>query len=113
MNWIVAVNLVANSTLTVAFGAFLMFLFGRENSLMHKMGKCNTLFVKAVLSVCASGALYNALTISAPPLPEVVTNIALALLFAWTSWFHYKMYVKPWRAETAKKAVKKARKTKK
>lgn len=113
MNWIVAVNLVANCTLTVAFGAFLVFLFGRENSLMHKIKSCNTVFVKAALSLCASGALYNVLTLSEPPFSEVVMNTGLAMLFVWAAWFHYLRFVKPWKAETAKKSVKKTRKTKK
>ena len=113
MNWIVAVNLVANCTLTVAFGAFLVFLFGRENSLMYKMKSCNTVFVKAALSLCASGAMYSVLTLSEPPLSEVIMNTGLAMLFVWAACFHYLRFVKPLKEEPAKKSVKKTRKTKK
>jgi hypothetical protein len=113
MSLMVAVNLAANCILTVAFGAFLVFLFGRENSLMHKMKSCNTVFVKGALSVCASGALYSVLTLSDPPLSELVLNIGLAMLFVWAAWFHYLRFVKPLKEETAKKSVKKTRKTKK
>jgi len=107
MSFVMLVNLLANCVLTVAFGAFLIFLFGRENSLIHKMKACNTIFVKIALSMCASGSLYNVLTLSDPPLSELVLNVGIAMLFAWSAWFHYWKFVKPLKSK--KVVVKKKR----
>jgi hypothetical protein len=106
MNWTVGVNLVANCVLTVSFGAFLIFLFGRENSLIHKMKSFNVAFVKVAMGVCASGALYNVLTLSEPPISEVVMNTGLAMLFLWAAWFHYCKFVKPLKEKPAEKTGK-------
>lgn len=110
MNWIVAINMVANCILTVSFGAFLVFLFGRENSLIHKLKNYNMAFVKVAMGVCASGSLYNVLTLSEPPISEMVMNIGLAMLFLWAAWFHYCRFVKPLKAEPVKTSFKKNKK---
>jgi hypothetical protein len=107
MSLVAGLNLVSNCVLTVAFGAFLIFLFGRENSLVHRMRPFNTMFVKFALSLCASGSLYNVLTLSEPPVSEMVLNLGLAMLFAWSACFHYMKFVKPLKSK--KVVVKKKR----
>lgn len=99
MSWITWVNLAANCVLTVGFGAFLIFLFGRENSMMHRLKGYHLCLVKVALSVCASGSLFNVLTLSSPPGSEVVMNMGLAMMFSWAAWFHYWKFVKPLRGK--------------
>ena len=88
-------NMVINGVLTLGFSAFLVFLFGRENSLIHKLGKANTAFVKIILSMCAAGALYNVVIAHEPEPSELILNGSIAALFCWASVFHYCRFVKP------------------
>jgi len=97
MSLAIIINAVSNLVLTVGFCAFLIFLFGRENSFIHKLKGLNTIFVKVSLSVCTAGALYNLLTLSNPPVSEIVLNFGLAMLFSWAAWFHYWRFVRPLR----------------
>jgi hypothetical protein len=105
MNWLNIVNVIASAILALSTGAFLIFLFGRENSLMHKLGVKNALSVKVGLSLCASGALYNVITLSNPPASEVLVNFGFAFLFCWAAVFHYNRFVKPLVVKSAKRAV--------
>jgi hypothetical protein len=108
------INFVASLTLTGVLGAFLVFLFGRDNSFVYKLPGYKTLALKAGLAMCTMGALWNAVTMSNPPASEVLLNSGLAVLFAWATWFHYGRFVKPWREEQTapKPAVKGKRSTK-
>lgn len=99
MNWILIINLISNVVLTVSFAAFLIFLFGRENSLIHKLNGISTIGVKVGLSICTAGALYNVLTFSSPPISEVILNVGMAFVFCWAAWFHYQRFVNPSRTK--------------
>lgn len=103
MNVISVINAVVNGVMALGFSAFLVFLFGRENSLIHKLGKINVIFVKIILSMCASGALYNACILHEPAPSELLLNAGVAALFCWASVFHYMRFVKPIEKKTAKK----------
>lgn len=109
MNGILIVNLISNIILTISFTAFLIFLFGRENSLIHKLKSINTIAVKLGLSICTAGALYNVLTLSCPPVSEVILNVGMAFVFCWAAWFHYRRFVSPVKA-TKNKVVRKKKK---
>lgn len=109
MSWIVAMNVAANCVLTVGFGAFLIFLFGRENSMMHRLKGYHSWFVKLALSICGAGSLYNVLTLSDPPVSELMLNTGLAMLFSWASWFHYRQFVVPGKGRGGGRRRKKAK----
>lgn len=108
-NWTMIVNVAANCVLTVGFGAFLIFLFGRENSMIHRLKGYHSWFVKCALGLCGAGALYNVLTVSDPPVSEVVMNTGLALLFSWAAWFHYMAFVVAGKAKGGGRRRKKAK----
>lgn len=93
-NTIVWINLASNAVLTVAFSAFLIFLFGRDNSLLYRMNGYHTFFVRVGLSVCAAGSLLNVLTMSNPPVTEVILNVGLAMVMLWAAVFHYLRFVR-------------------
>lgn len=106
------INFAASLTLTGVLGAFLVFLFGRDNSFVYKLPGYKTLALKAGLAMCTMGALLNAVTLSNPPWSEVLLNGGLAVLFAWATWFHYSRFVKPWQDEqTALKPAAKGKRT--
>jgi len=107
MDWLMQnklwLNFACNSIMTISFLSFLLFVFGRSNSIVHKFSLPKSLALKAGLSLCATGSLYNAITFSDPPLSEVVLNSGLAVLFTWASLFHHERFVTPVRPKNAKK----------
>jgi hypothetical protein len=107
MNWTLLINMVASAAMVVGFTAFLIFLFGRQNSLIHRLGGMHAGFVKVALSACAAGALLNLLTLSEPPPSEMLLNIGIALLFVWAAWFHWTRFVRG-GARVEQKAAKRA-----
>lgn len=110
-NTIVWINLASNAVLTGAFSAFLIFLFGRDNSLVYRMQGYHTLFLRVGLCACAAGSLLNVLTLSSPPVTEVILNAGLAMVMLWAAVFHYLRFVRAARpvvrpaAKTARKKI--------
>lgn len=88
-----AINFVSSLVLSGAFTAFLIFVFGRQESKINQLPFLGILIPKIALAFCTAGALMNALTFSNPPWSEVVLNGGLALLFTWAAWFHWKFFV--------------------
>ena len=107
MDWLmenkVWLNFVSNAVLTMSFASFIIFVFGRQNSIIHKFSLPKSLALKTGLSICTVGALYNTLTFSDPPLSEVILNTGLATLFTWVSLFHHDRFVKAPSIKVAKK----------
>ena len=107
MDWLmenkVWLNLASNAVLTMSFASFIIFVFGRNNSIIHKFSLPKSLALKTGLSLCTIGALYNALTFSDPPLSEVILNTGLATLFTWAALFHHERFVKNSSVKVAKK----------
>ena len=99
------INFAASVGLTGLMAAFLIFLFGRDNSFVYKLPGYKTLALKAGLAMCTAGALLNAVTMSNPPWSEVLLNAGLATLFGWATWFHYGRFVQPWREQEAAKRL--------
>jgi hypothetical protein len=99
------INFAASVGLTGLMAAFLIFLFGRDNSFVYKLPGYKTLALKAGLAMCTAGALLNAVTLSNPSWSEVVLNTGLCTLFGWATWFHYGRFVQPWREQEAAKRL--------
>ena len=99
------INFAASVGLTGLMAAFLIFLFGRDNSFVYKLPGYQTLALKAGLAMCTAGALLNAVTMSNPPWSEVLLNTGLATLFGWATWFHYGRFVQPWQEQEAAKRL--------
>lgn len=104
-------NFAASIGMTLSLGSFLIFVFGRDNSLAHRLPAYKTWMLKTGLSMCSAGALLNAVTFSNPGWSEVLLNGGLCVVFAWAAWFHYNRFVKPWQKD--EKGSKKKAKTKK
>jgi len=93
------IDLVANMSLTALMMLYMICVFGRDNSFVYKLPRCKTLALKAVMSLCAAGALANTLTSAVPTWGEVILHTGLATLFGLAAGFNYGQCVKPWRAE--------------
>lgn len=94
MIWI---NLIANAILTIAFTMFMIFVFGRKNSKIYSLPWYKTIAVKAGLAICTAASFMNCLTLSNPPISEIMLNMGLAMMFTWAAWFHYRNFVLPYK----------------
>ena len=102
-------NFIANIILTIAFTMFVLFVFGRSNSRIYDLPWYKTIAVKIGLCLCTMGAMLNALTMSNPPISEIILNTGLAVMFTRAAWFHYRTFVIPYRNKS--EAVSVAKKT--
>jgi hypothetical protein len=102
-NFKMPLNFFANMLLSFSFAAFIIFLFGRQNSKIYKLPWYKTISVKIGLATCTCAALVNTFTFSNPEWSEVLLNVGLAILFCWAAWFHYKTFVIPYKKNLHKK----------
>ena len=90
MNPITAINLVCNGVLTASMAGFYIILF-RSESVVHRWPLVGHWLLKCGLVLSGSGALFNCLILSTPPISEVVLNAGQASLFAWAVYFHQNL----------------------
>lgn len=88
------INLVANMLIVFGMTFFIIGVFGRRSDTIEKLPWVERVFLKVALSATASGALFNMLTASTPNVSEIILNFGMGLLFTWTSFFHWKYFVK-------------------
>lgn len=90
MNPITIVNAVASAILTAGVSAFMVMLY-RSDGVVRRWPMTGSLLLRLSLTLTASGALFNCLTLSTPPPSEVMLNCGLAGVFAWAAVFHAKL----------------------
>lgn len=116
-------NFASNIILFIAFTSFVIFVFGRTNSKIHKLSWYKVAALKIGLAFVTCASLLNAFTLSNPHWSEVFLNIGLAILMIWAAVFHYFEFVIPYKNNAVtkqeivpdrpvtKKVAKKTRKT--
>jgi hypothetical protein len=67
-------------------------LYGNSSSVVHKWPLIHHWSLRVGLSAFVAGAFLNALTLSNPPVTEVLMNVGLALIFIWAVIFHYRKF---------------------
>jgi hypothetical protein len=87
-------NLIANMMITFGMTFFIIGVFGRKSQTIEKLPLLEKIFLRVALSATAAGSLFNLLTASTPNISEIIMNIGMGLLFTWTSFFHWKYFVK-------------------
>ena len=87
MSAITSINLLCNGVLTASMVCFYVLLF-RSESVVHKWPLIGHWSLKFGLVLSGSGALLNCLTLSTPPVSEVLLNAGQASLFSWAVYFH-------------------------
>ena len=90
MNPITIVNAVASAILTAGVSAFMVMLY-RSDGVVRRWPMTGSIVLRLSLTLTASGALFNCLTLSTPPPSEVMLNCGLAGVFAWAAAFHAKL----------------------
>ena len=89
----IIVNSICNLTIFTSMLAFIIFCFGRPDSLIYRYGSAQAHCLKFGLVTISLGSLANILTLSNPPFSEIILNIGLAALFAWAAAFHYLVFI--------------------
>lgn len=88
------INLFASLLITLGMTFFIIGVFGRKSESIEKLTVLERLLLRVSLCATAAGALYNLLSLSTPPVSELVLNSGMGLLFTWAAWFHWKYFVK-------------------
>lgn len=78
----------------VGLSAFIVFLYGRENSIVHTWSRWRSGVLKAALALVTGGHLLAAFSDRPAPVGEVLLNGGLALLWAWAAVFHHARFVR-------------------
>lgn len=88
----ILINEVANFLMCVSVTMFYVYLYGDKSKVVHRWSFVGHWTLKLGLIGIIIGSALNVLTLSDPPLTEVVLNAGLALTFVWAYLFHRKMF---------------------
>jgi hypothetical protein len=88
----VVINEVSNFVMCVSVIMMYVYLYGDKTKVVHKWSFVGHWTLKLGLIGIILGSALNVLTLSDPPLTEVVLNVGLALTFVWAYLFHRKMF---------------------
>ena len=88
----IVINEVANFLMCVSVTMFYVYLYGDKSKVVHRWSFVGHWTLKLGLIGIIIGSALNVLTLSDPPLTEVVLNVGLALTFVWAYLFHRKMF---------------------
>ena len=93
MEIIKIINAFCNCVIALSVTAFIVFVYGRSGT-MAKLPKWEQIIIKVGLITISCGAFFNFLTMSVPPITEVILNIGLSILFFWACIFHYNHFIR-------------------
>lgn len=84
-------NVLSNIIITISVAGFMVMLQEPTNP-VAKMPFLLRNWIKLSLALTSGGALLNVITFSNPPISEIILNIGLAGLFAWSYFWHIKLF---------------------
>jgi hypothetical protein len=84
-------NLIANIFITISVAGFMIMLQEPSNP-VAKMPFLLRNWIKVSLALTSGGALLNVITLSTPPMSEIILNLGLGGLFSWAYLWHIKMF---------------------
>ena len=84
-------NVIANIVIAISVAGFMVMLQEPTNP-VAKMPFLLRNWIKISLALTSGGALLNVVTLSTPPMSEIVLNLGLAGLFSWSYFWHLKMF---------------------
>ena len=88
----VAINEASNLVMCVSVIMMYVYLYGDKTKVVHKWSFVGHWTLKLGLIGIICGSALNVLTLSDPPMTEVVLNVGLAMTFVWAYLFHRKMF---------------------
>lgn len=84
-------NVLANAIIAISVAGFMVMLQEPTNP-VAKMPFLLRNWIKLSLALTSGGSLLNVITFSNPPASEVILNTGLAGLFAWSYFWHIKLF---------------------
>lgn len=84
------VNTLSHVVSLIALSTFVVFLFGRPNSLVHAWPRWRAFALKAGLAVAVLGHGLSAIRY---PLGETLLDSGFAVVWVWAAVFHYQHFV--------------------
>ena len=94
------INALANITTSISSLALLIHIFGDPDNTIWN-NKIKAILAKLGLTIMICGATSNALTLSTPPVTELILNIGISLTLFWLSWWQWELF-KQTHKETTK-----------
>ena len=91
---LVVANCAFHIVSLIGLSAFIVLLYGRENSLVHTWPRWRSGMLKAALAMVTGGHMLAAFSDKPAPVGEVLLNGGLALLWTWAAIFHYAHFVR-------------------
>lgn len=88
-------NFISNVLIFLGGGTFYIMLFsniGKGHKAVESFPATSHWLVKVGLALTATGAFLNLITLSTPPVTEVVLNLGLGGLFTWAAIYHAKKF---------------------
>lgn len=85
---------ICNLVKAACSGLFLLMLYGRGSSVVHKWSFIGHWSLKVGLASFAAGALLTALRFEQATVVDVMRAVGAALIWMWACVFHYKYFVK-------------------
>lgn len=90
-----SINVIANVCIFLGGTAFYVMLFtaiGDGVKQIDRFSKVSYYTIKTALALVISGALFNVLLLTAPPVSEVVMNLGLGMIFVWAALWHGRKF---------------------
>ena len=84
-------NVIANIFITIAVAGFMVMIQEKDNP-VAKMNILLRNWIKVSLALTSGGALLNVITLSTPPMSEIILNLGLGGLFSWAYFWQIKMF---------------------
>ena len=106
MNLPTVLNAVTNSINVTTIIAIVIFVFGREDSPIHK-DKFRAIAGKLALSTLMAGSCWNLLTLSTPAPSEILTNFGISMTFLLGAHWHYCEFIAPKQPSSNPRKLKK------
>jgi hypothetical protein len=76
----------------IGVSAMVLFLFGRENSIVEGWPRYRAMWIKAALYLVAGGHALGLMSFAPVSFPEMVLVGGLALLWCWVALFHFHTF---------------------
>ena len=84
-------NVIANIVISISVAGFMVMLQEPTNP-VAKMPFLLRNWIKISLAFPAGGAILNVITLSTPPMSEIILNLGLGGLFSWSYFWQIKMF---------------------
>jgi protein-S-isoprenylcysteine O-methyltransferase Ste14 len=99
------ITAAANCTTVVSALGLLIHIFGDPSNKIWN-NSVKAWLAKAGLSITICGATSNVLTLSTPPVTEVVLNVGISITFFWLSWWQWETFKEMQKSRLAQQKVK-------